>query len=86
MMPTLRSLRRHGARIALPAFYFRRMMESDACKVNDVGPDLSTNFGDEVPGARWSIVRNLDSRAYGVPRFRGTRPGVMGPKSDSLGS
>ncbi len=52
MLPMLKSLRQHGARIALPAFYFRRMMESDACKVNDGGPDLSTNFGNEVPSAR----------------------------------
>ena len=40
-----------SARIALPTIYFRGMMESDARKVNDVGPDLSTKFGDEVPGA-----------------------------------
>ena len=52
MLPMLKSLRQHGARIALPAFYFQAMMESDARKVNDVGSDLSTNFGDELPGAR----------------------------------
>jgi hypothetical protein len=49
MPVTLRSLRQHGARIALPAFYFQGMMESDARKVNDVGPDLSTNFDDAGP-------------------------------------
>ncbi len=84
MLPTLRPLRRNGARIALPAFYLRGRMESDACMVNDVGPYLSTNFGDDVPGVRWSIVRKRDSRAYGVPRFRVGRSGVMGLKADAL--
>ena len=51
MLPTLKPLRQHGARIALPTIYFQGMMESDARKVNDVGLELSTNFGAEVSGA-----------------------------------
>ncbi len=85
MLPTLKSPRQHGARIALRAFYFQGMMVSDARKVNDGGPDLSTNFGDEVLGARYSIVRKRDSRGIrrsqvsrNVVRCDGTEVGLPG--------